>query len=98
VADIGWSSAPPLGESLFGDDYLWSYQIVGHAPVEDARKPTASFLIGSPSYFSTLDLPIVAGRAFDARDRANSPKVVIVNAAFARSLGNRNPIGLQVSC
>jgi hypothetical protein len=67
VADIGWSSAPPLGESLFGDDYLWSYEIVGDAPVEDARKPTASFQIGSPSYFSTLDLPIVAGRAFDAR-------------------------------
>jgi putative ABC transport system permease protein len=97
VADIGWSSAPPLGESLFGDDYLWSYEIVGDAPVEDARKPTTSFQIVSPSYFSTLDLPIVAGRAFDARDSADSPKVVIVNEAFARSLGNRNPIGLQVS-
>jgi putative ABC transport system permease protein len=97
VADIGWSSAPPLGESLFGDDYLWSYEIVGDPPVEDARKPTTSFQIVSPSYFSTLDLPIIAGRAFDARDSANSPKVVIVNEAFARSLGNRNPIGLQVS-
>jgi len=97
VADIGWSSAPPLGESLFGDDYFWSYEIVGDPPVEDARKPTTSFQIASPSYFSTLDLPIVAGRGFDARDNAQSPKVVIVNEAFARSLGNRNPIGLQVS-
>jgi putative ABC transport system permease protein len=97
VADVGWSSAPPLGESLFGDDYLWSYEIVGDAPVEDARKPTTSFQIVSPTYFSTLDLPIVAGRAFDARDNAQSPKVVIVNEAFARSLGTRNPIGLQVS-
>jgi putative ABC transport system permease protein len=97
VADIGWSSAPPLGDSLFGDDYLWSYEIVGDPPVEDARKPTTSFQIVSPSYFSTLDLPIVAGRAFDVRDSAQSPKVVIVNEAFARRLGNRNPIGLQVS-
>jgi putative ABC transport system permease protein len=97
VADMGWSSAPPLGESLFGDDYLWSYEIAGDPPVEDARKPITSFQIVSPSYFSTLDLPIVAGRGFDARDNAQSPKVVIVNEAFARSLGNRNPIGLQVS-
>ena len=97
VADVGWSSAPPLGESLFGDDYLWSYEVVGDPPVEDARKPTTSFQIVSNTYFSTLDLPIVAGRAFDARDTLKSPKVVIVNEAFARSLGNRNPIGLQVS-
>jgi putative ABC transport system permease protein len=97
VADVGWSSAPPLGESLFGDDYLWSYEIVGDAPMEDARKPTTSFQIVSPTYFSTLDLPILAGRVFDVRDTRQSPKVVIVNEAFARSLGNRNPIGLQVS-
>ena len=97
VADVGWSSAPPLGESVFGDDYLWSYEIVGDPPVEDARKPTTSFQIVSSTYFSTLDLPIVAGRAFDARDTLHSPKVVIVNEAFARSLGGRNPIGLQVS-
>jgi putative ABC transport system permease protein len=97
VADVGWSSAPPLGESLFGDDYLWSYEIVGDAPMADARKPTTSFQIVSPTYFSTLDLPIVAGRAFDARDTVQSPKVVIVNEAFARSLGNRDPIGLQVA-
>jgi putative ABC transport system permease protein len=97
VADVAFSSAPPLGESLFGDDYLWSYEVVGDPPVEDARKPTTSFQIVSPSYFSTLELPIVAGRAFDARDTLQSPKVVIVNEAFARSLGQRDPIGLQVS-
>ena len=51
----------------------------------------------SPTYFSTLDLPIVAGRGFDARDTPTSPRVAIVNEAFARSLGGRNPIGLQVA-
>jgi putative ABC transport system permease protein len=97
VADVGWSSAAPLGDSLFGDDYLWSYEVVGDPPVDDARKPTTSFQVVSPGYFSTIDLPIVAGRTFDARDSARSPTVVIVNEAFARSLGNRSPIGLQVS-
>jgi putative ABC transport system permease protein len=44
-----------------------------------------------------LELPIVQGRPFDARDTRGAPPVVIVNEAFARSLGNRNPIGLQIS-
>ena len=32
-------------------------------------------------------MPFVAGRDFDARDRAGSPQVVVVNEAFARALG-----------
>jgi putative ABC transport system permease protein len=95
VADIGWSTGLPLGESIFGE-YPFHYEVVGDAPVEVSRKPTTAFQIVSPSYFSTLDLPIVAGRAFGTQDRQGTPRVVIVNEAFARSLGARNPIGLQI--
>jgi putative ABC transport system permease protein len=96
VADIGWSTALPLGESIFGE-YPFEYEIVGEAPLDAARKPTTAFQIVSPTYFSTLELPIIAGRAFDTRDVRGNPRVVIVNEALARSLGGRNPIGLQVS-
>jgi putative ABC transport system permease protein len=96
VADVGWSTALPLGESVFGE-YPFHYEIVGDAPVDDARKPTTGFQIVSSTYFSALELPIVAGRGFDSRDTPNNPRVVIVNEAFARSLGGRNPIGLQIS-
>ena len=96
VADVGWSTALPLGESIFGE-YPFTFEIVGDAPLDAARKPTTAFQIVSPTYFSTLELPIVAGRAFDSRDTRANPRVVIVNEAFARSLGGRNPIGLQVS-
>ena len=96
VADVGWSSALPLGESIFGE-YPFHYEIGGDAPVDAARRPTTAFQIVSPTYFSALELPIVAGRAFDARDARGKPRVAIVNEAFARSLGGRNPIGLQVS-
>jgi putative ABC transport system permease protein len=96
VADVGWSTALPLGESIFGE-YPFNYEIVGDAPLASGRKPTTAFQIVSPTYFSTLELPIVAGRAFDTRDSRGNPRVVIVNEAFARSLGGRNPIGLQVS-
>ena len=96
VADVGWSTALPLGESIFGE-YPFHYEIVGDAPLDAARKPTTAFQIVSPTYFSALELPIVAGRAFDTRDIRGNPRSVIVNEAFARSLGGRNPIGLQVS-
>jgi putative ABC transport system permease protein len=96
VADVGWSSALPLGESLYGDFSL-TYEIVGDPPVEESRRPVTDYQVVSPSYFSTLDLPIVAGRAFDARDTKDSPRVCIVNEAFVRTLGGRNPIGMQVS-
>ena len=96
VQDVAWSTAVPLGESIFGE-YPQTYSIVGDPPVDESRRPTANYQVASPSYFSTLDLPIVAGRNFDARDTAKSPRVAIVNEAFARSLGGRNPIGLQVA-
>jgi len=96
VADVGWSTALPLGDSVFGE-YPFHYEIVGDAPLDAARKPTTAFQIVSPTYFSTLELPIVAGRAFDARDSRSVPRVAIVNEAFARTLGGRNPIGLRVS-
>ena len=51
----------------------------------------------SEDYFRTLAIPIVAGRAFDERDRARSPTVAIVSQAVARQLWpDMNPIGQQL--
>jgi putative ABC transport system permease protein len=96
VEDVGWSTGLPLGESVFGE-YPFHYQVVGDPPLDAARQPTTAFQIVGPTYFSTLQLPIVAGRGFDARDVTGSPRVVIVNEALARTLGGRDPIGLQLS-
>ncbi len=42
--------------------------------------------IVSGRFFETLDLPLVNGRAFSAADRADGPRVAIVNQALARRL------------
>ncbi len=51
-------------------------------------------------YFDTMGVPIVAGRAFDDRDRPGAPFVTIVNETLARRLfPNLNPpevIGQQI--
>ena len=38
----------------------------------------------TPGYFSTTGIPLLAGRDFTDQDLPNKPKVVIVNARFAR--------------
>jgi putative ABC transport system permease protein len=96
VQDVAWSSALPLGDSLYGD-FALTYEVVGDPKVPEAQRPTTRYQVVSASYFSTLDLPIVQGRAFDSRDTRDSPRVCIVNEAFVRTLGGRSPIGMQVA-
>jgi putative ABC transport system permease protein len=56
---------------------------------------TSNFNTVSDGYFSTLGIPILAGRDFDPRlDQPASPTVAIVNETFARRfLKAGNPVG-----
>jgi predicted permease len=50
----------------------------------------------SPGYFSTMGIPLVAGREFTPQDRAGRRRVAIVNDVFARYyFKDANPIGRQ---
>lgn len=45
-------------------------------------------------YMKTMDIRVLSGREFDARDTRAAPRVAIVNQAFAKRMGlGRNPIG-----
>ena len=44
-------------------------------------------------FFSTMGLPIVAGRAFGSRDKTDSPKVAIINETMAKRFFAGSPIG-----
>jgi predicted permease len=48
------------------------------------------------NYFQTLGMSLVAGRAFQSTDRADSPRVAIVNELFARHYLGPNPIGKRI--
>lgn len=48
----------------------------------------------TPDYFSTMRMPIVAGRDFNEHDHLKSPNAGIINETMARYFfGDRNPIG-----
>jgi len=55
-----------------------------HADAHNA--PRTNFAACSPGYFSTLGIPLVAGRDFNANDGPHAPRVVIVNQAAAHRL------------
>jgi predicted permease len=58
------------------------------------QKRMSFFTQIGPDYFRTMSTPLLAGRDFDGRDTAGSPKVAIVNQAFARTFfGGANPVG-----
>ena len=51
-------------------------------------------LVISPNFFETMEIPVVSGRGFNARDNEPAPKVVVINEAAARKyFPNENPIG-----
>jgi predicted permease len=47
----------------------------------------------SPGYFAALNIPLVAGRTFDAHDTLTAPKVAIIDAAFAAKYFPNGAVG-----
>lgn len=65
-----------------------------HKTKDDAN---AAFDQIGPRYFSSLGVPLLAGREIEPRDTANSLRVCVINEAFAkRFFAGRNPIGKHV--
>lgn len=51
-----------------------------------------------PDYFSTMSIPLIAGREFTDADGPTSPKVCIINEKLAdRFFKGRSPIGLHIA-
>ena len=59
----------------------------------------SSLSIVTPDYFEAMGIPIVRGRSFDANDRRDSQKVMIINEALAEAMfPGQNPLGKRVGC
>jgi predicted permease len=80
---------------------MWPYfdlpfEIIGR-PVSRENMPDERYRFVSPHYFSTLNVPLLAGRTFTERDNSGSTPVAIINDAFARKYFPRqNALGQQI--
>jgi putative ABC transport system permease protein len=80
VASAGGSISPPLQGFLQGE-FVVSAR--GTSPAPDAERIGQSNFV-TPGMFAAYGTPMLDGRDVDDRDVLESPKVMIVNEAFAR--------------
>jgi putative ABC transport system permease protein len=78
---------------LSGQGWSNSVWIDGH---DRTVRQVSNFSSVSPEYFAALRIPMVEGRDFNNQDTLESPRVAVVNEAFARKLGlGGNAIGAR---
>jgi predicted permease len=88
------NAAFSLYAPMSGDNWSSSITVDGH---DTSERLSASWNRVSPRYFDTVGTPLVRGRAFDERDRPESPRVAIVGEAFARKFfGDKDPLGRRI--
>jgi len=73
------------------------FDIEGRVSDDPERRPTTDTRIASPRYFETIGIPLVAGRAFNDLDTAESQKVIVINKSMAKYWDGIDPVGTKVS-
>lgn len=68
----------------FGPGFEFSAD--GHVKAAGEENPRARFRTVTPGYFSSIGLPLVAGRDFNEADRKGSERVVIVSQSLAQRM------------
>ena len=73
-------------------------KIGGRPPYGNDAMPEIGVHMVDPSYFETLGIPLLRGRAFNLADRRESAKVVIINQTAAKRLfPNEEALGKQIA-
>jgi putative ABC transport system permease protein len=75
---VPWREAGAFFEAQF--------TVEGYAKADGEDDPRARFRTISPGFFASLGVPIMAGRDFNANDRGDGEKVVIVSQSLAQRL------------
>jgi predicted permease len=92
VNGVTYSMNGLMGGSESADEV----DVEGFTPQRDDEKFSRFDMVG-PGYFSTVGIPMLAGREIGLQDTASSPHVCVINEAFARVFfAGRNPIGSHV--
>lgn len=75
-----------------------SFTIEGRPEPTADQEPSAQLRIVSPSYFSTLGIPLLRGRALADSDRLDLPPVVVINQRLADLyFPGEDPVGQRMN-
>jgi putative ABC transport system permease protein len=88
VSDLPLGGSPPY----------WAFAVAGVDPPAPGVVQDAAIYFSSPGYFSTVGIPLLDGRLFDAADRPDSPPVAVIGTALARRYWpDRSPLGQRIT-
>ncbi|MGH7616914.1 MAG: ABC transporter permease, partial [Gemmatimonadaceae bacterium] len=94
VADVALDSCAPFGRAC-----ILTSLVRADVPTPDNiyAKPTGVDVV-TANWFSLTHVPLVRGRSFSATDRADGPRVVLLNERAAKTFfGPDDPIGKRIS-
>ncbi len=80
VESAGGIDPLPMSES----DETTGVLIEGQPIAPPAERAQVGERLATPGYFQAMRIPLLEGRAFTKRDRADAPAVIVVNEALAR--------------
>ena len=92
VRAVSWSNPSLMSNRRFSGSIF----VQGRAYAPGQREAISAVIV-SPTFFDTMEMPLLAGRGFTPRDDASAPSVVVINEAAARRyFPNESPIGRRV--
>ena len=92
VEAAGVTTAIPLLESSQTSSV--PFVVEGKPAESSGQEPVAQFTIASTNYFSAIGAQLLNGRLFTQFDKADSPRVALINETMAtRNWPDQNPVG-----
>ena len=93
VSAVGAStSMPPTRIQV-----IESFELTGQPRAQPGHERSAILIPATAGYLEALGIPLVAGRAFDARDGATTPPVAIISRELARRyFAGTDPVGRRI--
>jgi len=93
VRDVTFTNALPMQGWGDGMPFL----IAGHESVDMAHRTSCFYKRVTSSYFRTLEIPLLRGRAFTEQDRPGAPPVLVINEEMAkRYFKGEDPVGKRI--
>jgi len=81
-----------------GDGESIGFVPPGVTPSADGELPRATLMFTSDGFFSTMGIPLVAGRDLSQQDRLGAPIALVVNEALAKKyFPDRSPVGQTIT-
>jgi putative ABC transport system permease protein len=93
VRSVAAASTLPVS----GQGAVIHFNIQGRPPRNGSEYIMANYRTISAEYFQTLRIPLLQGRWIESTDRENTPPIVVINEAMAKTyFPNESPIGKKM--